>query len=130
MSCEDHIPEPEPDDDHFVHMHIDFSEVDMEGDPDDDSPTMGIVHMHVHGVPPNMFVETLLMLAVSVTADAMQNGEGPFDLIPEGVQRDHIVQQVARSFLAQKIQTTGSSGIMVHAPIVPNDASSLFTDEP
>jgi len=132
MAHEDFVPEPTEEDEHFVHMHIDFSEVDMDHNPDDEGPAMGIVHMHVHGVPGRMFVETLLMLAVSVTAQSMVGGEteGPFDALPEGEMRDRVVNMAARSFLAQQIRTTGSQGIMVQAPLIPNDASSLFTDEP
>lgn len=124
---EDNVPEPGPEDEdgHYVHMHIEFSVEEIEDQSTGESLDMGIIHMHVHGVPMNTFVETLLTLAVQVTANAMGQGEGPFDSMPSGPQKQKVIEGVAREFLANKIRHSASQALISQ---VPDDVSSLLEE--
>jgi hypothetical protein len=129
MAHEDNIPEPTEDMEHFVHMHIDYGQ--MEPDEDGEERRFGMVHMHVHGVDTSAFVETLLMLAISTTATAMQgpgeNVPGPLKGLPAEA-REAVADMLARQWLSQKIIHTASRGHMVMDMAVPDDASSLFEE--
>lgn len=127
------VPEPTEDMDHYVHMHIDYK-----GLTEDDRVTnedgsvadigMGVVHMHIHGVPLQAFVETLLALATQTTATAMlKSDDSPITMLPEGPLRNMMADRLAREFLAAKIKGTDTKTIYMDAA-VPDDARELFTD--
>lgn len=126
MSHNDDIPEPTEDMEHFVHMHIDFHR-EATHDGAGEVADLGVVHMHVHGVPMQSFVETLLALAVQITTNAMMGAnEGPFSVVPDSPEKVMMMERMAREFLAARMKTTETKAMVSTA--VPDDASELFAE--
>lgn len=123
---DDNVPEPTEDDEHFVHMHIDFNEGAVT-DENGVEKQLGIVHMHIHGVPQGAFVDTLLSLATSITGNAMaQSDDSPVSNMPAGEARDKAANSLARMWLAARLMSAQSEANEIIQTQIPNDASSLL----
>ncbi len=117
---EDH-QECEHKDERFLQITVEYGPI---GDSADEAPVLGSVGMHMHNLPPQVLVDTLVTVALEVIKSGMNVQEvlnTESDLPPEITQA--VLDTVARKFLSGRIERGGGR---LEAIGIPEDISELL----
>lgn len=124
-----HIEHDEHDDDrHYIQVEVEFFDNGGTDSGEEESEwTVGHIQTHFHGVPPNMIVDALLVIA----RDTVQQGmsEHMFnEAVPDQV-REIAARVMATQYLAGRIQNPDIMNAIGVSANVPDDISSLLEPE-
>lgn len=116
------VPHDPQSDGHYYEVRIEFDVTE-----DEDGDLRGVaahVDSHVHHVPMQAVVDTLLLLCVGYIKDGMSErtfAEGVPDFVREGMTNAFV-----QMYLKQRVEAVAKDGVVMDAIHVPDDISGLL----
>lgn len=106
---------------HSFQAEIEFHLED--GDEDDGVPSAAAIHTHVHNVPTEIVVQTLVMMAHKMMSDHLAHGA--FGGSPNHLIAHSMGRAAAGAYLMNMVQNVPSDDSFMNIDI-PDDASALL----